>query len=152
MKITLTKLPSQRKGSQHGSSLIEVLVSLVIIMLGVLGVMGLKVMSARAVADSNLRSNAAMYAQDMFERIRANPIKAANGRYNYNGGSLPTAPSTIEEVDLSEWGNRLQNNLPNASATVSVSAGSATVVIQWVERAAKSSAGQTVSFSFNARP
>jgi type IV pilus assembly protein PilV len=135
---------------QSGATLIEVLVSMLIIMLGILGAMGLKVASAKAAAESNLRSSAAMYAQDMFERVRANPNRANNNEYNVNiGDALVTPATTIAQADLLEWYQRLDANLPSGTATISVLASQATVTIQWLERSTANSTGQTVTFSFS---
>jgi type IV pilus assembly protein PilV len=137
---------------QRGGTLIEVLISMVIIMLGVLGAIGLKVASSRAVADSNLRSTAAMSAQDILERARANSTLALAGQYNVVAGDALASPAvTMAQQDLTQWYGRLAANLPAGTATISVGPSTATVVIQWLERSPQNNTGQTVTFSFNSR-
>lgn len=143
---------NKSKKQQGGATLIEVLVSMVIIMVGVLGAIGLKVVSARAVADSNLRSTAAMYAQDILERARANPARATSGGYNLAAGAQPpSAPVNIAETDLVEWSTRLSTNLPSGKGTVNVVGSAVTVTVQWLERAPQNSTGQLVTFSFTSQ-
>lgn len=57
---------------EQGVSLIEVLVSLVILSLGVLAVVALQLVSKRNNADAGQRTIAAQLAYDMIERMRAN--------------------------------------------------------------------------------
>jgi type IV pilus assembly protein PilV len=134
---------------QGGSTLIEVLVSMLIIMLGILGALGLKVASTKVAAESNLRSSAAMHAQDMFERMRANATRANNNEYNTTmGDALTTPATTIAQTDLLEWYQRLDANLPSGTATINVSLSQTTVTIQWLERSTANSTGQTMSFTF----
>ncbi|GAB4207680.1 MAG: hypothetical protein Fur0019_12480 [Tibeticola sp.] len=121
-------------------------------MFGILGLMGLKIASSRAAADADRRSTAAMYAHDILERARANPTRAANGEYNVSAGAaLPSPATTIAEIDLTQWLQRIGDNLPSGTATFSVVGENATVTIQWLERAPQSSAGQIVTFSFTSR-
>lgn len=135
---------------QRGATLVEVLISMLIIMLGVLGAVGLKVASTRAVADSNFRSTAAIYAQDMLERMRANPTRAATGEYNFTPStSLPSNTGTIAQQDLFQWYTRLGVDLPSGTATISVLGSvTASITMQWTERSAQSNTGQTMTFTF----
>lgn len=143
---------SSHNRHQSGATLIEVMVALVIIMLGILGLLGLKIVSSRAAADSDRRSTAAMYAQDILERARANPTRAANGEYNITAGAaLPNPAVTIAQIDQTQWLQRISENLPSGTATFSVVGANATATIQWLERAPQSSTGQTVTFTFASR-
>ncbi len=140
------------KRHQAGATLIEVMVSMVIIMLGILGLLALKIASSRAAADSDRRSTAAMYAQDILERARANPTRAANGEYNLTAGAaLPSPALTIAQIDQTQWIQRISENLPSGTATFSVVGSNATATIQWLERAPQNSTGQTVTFTFASR-
>lgn len=65
----------------RGISLIEVLVSLVILSLGVLSVVALQMIAKRNNADAGQRTIAAQLAYDMIERMRANSTTAALAAY-----------------------------------------------------------------------
>jgi type IV pilus assembly protein PilV len=74
-------------GSQRGMSLIEVLVSLVILSLGVLAVVALQLVSTRNNADAGQRTIASQLAYSLLERMRSNSTTASLG--NYLTGSSP---------------------------------------------------------------
>ena len=73
----------------RGVSLIEVLVSLVILSLGVLAVVGLQLVSKRNNADAGQRTIAAQLAYDMAERMRANASTASLPGYLIGTSDAP---------------------------------------------------------------
>ena len=72
---------------QKGFSLIEVLVSVVIMSVGILGVAGLQVLSLQQNRSSLLRAEALMLGSDILDRMRANPLQ------NYAGLGFNAAPA-----------------------------------------------------------
>lgn len=106
--------------SHHGVSLIEVLVSLVILSLGVLAVVALQLVSKRNNADAGQRTVAAQLAYDMIERMRTNSAPARLAAYRTGnspigrvsrGGNPPAqdciaatcTPAQRVVMDLWEW-------------------------------------------------
>jgi type IV pilus assembly protein PilV len=63
---------------QHGVGLIEVLVTVVITTVGLLGLSALQMQSIRSVSDSGNRTHAIWVANDIINRIRANQVASAN--------------------------------------------------------------------------
>lgn len=59
---------------QQGVSLIEVLVATLVLSIGVLGYAGLQLRALNSTEDAHYRTQAVAIAQDIVERIRANPI------------------------------------------------------------------------------
>ncbi len=81
---------SNRIVLQTGSSLIEVLVTLLVFSVGLLGLAAMQLNALQGSADSGQRSQAVWLAQDMAERIRANPEgSAANYAAAVNCAQLP---------------------------------------------------------------
>ena len=80
-----------RKGSrQDGFSMIEVLVTLLVFTIGLLGLAALQLNALQGVSDSAQRSQATAVLQDLAERIRANPqASAASYAGNANCAALP---------------------------------------------------------------
>lgn len=61
---------------QHGFSLVEVLITVAVVAVGLLSVAGLQAFSKKSNYDSLQRTTAAALAQDIIERMRANPGQA----------------------------------------------------------------------------
>ena len=59
--------------TQSGFSLIEVLVSILVLMVGILGVAAMQMVSFQTNQSAYARSHAIYIAQDIFDRMRANP-------------------------------------------------------------------------------
>ncbi|HZE18056.1 MAG TPA: type IV pilus modification protein PilV, partial [Mycobacterium sp.] len=66
---------------QAGVGLMEVLITVLVLSIGLLGLAGLQATGLRNNHGSLLRTQATMLAADMADRIRANPA----GLANYNG-------------------------------------------------------------------
>ncbi len=64
---------SLSKVSSRGVTLVELLVTLVILSVGVLGVAGLQVTSMQLTRDVNFRLTAVQLANDVLDRVRINP-------------------------------------------------------------------------------
>ncbi|WCD81516.1 type IV pilus modification protein PilV [Pseudomonas solani] len=92
---------------QLGTSLIEVLVTLVIFTVGLLGLAALQLNALQGTSDSAQRSQATSVLQDLAERIRANPAgSAADYAAAVNCAQLPAticsdyfSPSTNAKVN-----------------------------------------------------
>jgi type IV pilus assembly protein PilV len=64
--------------AHRGFTLIEVLVTLLIVAIGLLGLAGLQVTGLRSNLSSEARSQASLLANDIIERMRANPLGVQN--------------------------------------------------------------------------
>ena len=117
-----------------GMTLIEVLVTLVIISVGLLGVAALQLTTVRNNYDSFVRSQAAMLASDMLDRMRANRNRAA--QYVVAIGTNADV-STPEGLDTDRWRDTLAEQLPNGEGGIAydVTNQIVTISIRWNERA-----------------
>ncbi len=98
---------------QRGASMIEVLVTMVIIAFGLLGLAGLQVRLQVSEMESYQRSQALLLLNDMANRIatnRNNPAAYATTAANPLGAGMtcPTTIATVVQRDLGEWCNALQ--------------------------------------------
>lgn len=80
--------------SSKGSSLIEVLITLLIFAVGLLGFAGLQVNALQSTADSGQRSQAVWISQELAERMRANS-DAGNAIYIAAVTNCANIPATI---------------------------------------------------------
>lgn len=102
----------------RGFSLIEVLVSIVVLSVGLLGAAALQVGGLRVGQSSFYRAQAAQFAADMADRLRANIGEARTCTLAITA-STPTSPTTACGRDLAEWRARL-GTLPGGTGAVAV--------------------------------
>ena len=118
--------------TQSGFSLIEVLVSIVILSVALLGTAGLMGASMRNTNTAYMRSQATVLADDYLDRMRANVSDAIAGRYNVDLGPSCGSGGGLAGWDCAEWTTNVTNTLPGGDAEVRVTnTGVVTVQINW---------------------
>jgi type IV pilus assembly protein PilV len=108
----------------RGSSLVEVLVTLVILAVGLLGVAGLQTKVGVAEMESYQRAQALLALSQMTERMSANTAQATSYVSNTvgTGDAQPTDCSGIApgaNRDLCEWSNTLKGTTETSAAGAS---------------------------------
>jgi type IV pilus assembly protein PilV len=112
------------RNGQQGFSLVEVLITLVIMSIGMLGIAGLYVQSMQAGRTSMFRHHAVTLAGDVADRIRANPNAGAayeaadgadsscvNGGVNCNAGQMAGH-------DILLWQDQADDSLPGGQVGI----------------------------------
>lgn len=97
--------------AQRGTTMIEVLVTIVILTFGLLGLAGLQARLQVSEMESYQRAQALILLEDMANRIATNRSAAASYVMSSafgTGMSCPTDISTLHNVDVKEWCNALQ--------------------------------------------
>ena len=95
------ELPNKNMTYYAGMTLIEILVSLVILAIGMLGIASMLMVSNKTNSSSYTKQQAVQIVYDMFDRIRANSQVALTGSYNVSdiiasgAPTLPAAPSVL---------------------------------------------------------
>jgi type IV pilus assembly protein PilV len=142
-----------------GFTIVEVLVSLVILSIGLLGIAKLVLYSAHSNDSAYLRSQATQLAYEILDNMRANPTAVAAGNYNTPLTAAATNPgfsclntncpiaSNLALYDIYVWKSRLaagpptNGALPSGQGSVTVTGTTplmATIVVQWDDAAAQS--------------
>lgn len=115
---------------QSGFSMVEILVTLVVLSLGMLGMLGMQVTGIQRNDSAYLRTQASLYAYDIADRMRANRDNALSGTYNLlMSDSAPTGTG-IANLDRTEWFSDL-GSLPGGDGSINVAGNVATIVVQW---------------------
>jgi type IV pilus assembly protein PilV len=140
-----------RAKAMRGVSLIEVLVSVVIIAIGLLGIAAMQSMALRGSQSSLESSQAVMQTNAILEAMRANRANAAS----YNMGmtcAIPAAGGTLAANDQSVWIATLKNVIGQGAADattcgqISGCPDACVVTVQWNdERAGGAAARQVVT-------
>jgi type IV pilus assembly protein PilV len=112
-----------RRQPARGFSLIEILITLVLISVGLLGLAGLQAKTSVAEMEAYQRAQALLLAQDMADRIAANKTQAASyvGNDFGTGAVVDCTGKTGFDLDLCEWGNAIRGvGETKAGGTVNV--------------------------------
>ncbi len=149
--------PARRKfqSKQRGITLVEILVTMIILAIGLLGLAGLMMDGLKNNQSAYLRTQASLLAYDMADRIRINRPRAIAGDYDGystsgdDGGftNLPTCMGTAPgcsaadqvNLDLAEWTGQIQGVggtalLPDGEGSITRGAGNLfTITVGWKE-------------------
>ena len=114
--------------SQAGFTLIEVMISVLILSIGLLGLAGLQAAALQTNQSAFTRSQATAFAYDLADRMRANIPGVAAGNYNPANASLTNTCTTtggcsaqeMAEHDLAEWNALIATYLPMGQGTVCI--------------------------------
>lgn len=118
---------------QRGSTLIEVLVTVVLVSAGLLGLAGMQIATVQTTNSAAQRFEATVLAKDIIERMRANRPRAIAGDYNIAIGAAAPGAGLVG-ADLTAWKAALLA-LPNGDGSVAVVNNVATVNVQWTDAA-----------------
>jgi type IV pilus assembly protein PilV len=116
---------------QSGLGLIEVLITVLVLAIGLLGLASLQQASIRNNQSAMERSMGVVQSYSIIEAIRAAPDSAKSERFNIAIDATP-AGSTFPANALKMWRSQLTQNLgADATGSVDCDATSCTVIIQW---------------------
>ena len=132
----------KRLGRSMGFSLLEVLISIIILSFGLLGMVGLQAAAIKANRDARIQSSAVTLARELAEMMRGNkdislltignpyvgyfntsPMAAATPAYclNVATGTTPCANGTqIANAQMTEWLARVDAELPSPVVRVCI--------------------------------
>jgi type IV pilus assembly protein PilV len=143
--------PSSHHTTEGGFTLLEVMISLVVLAIGVMGVIGLQTSTYQQLQTSQNFSKAAMLASDMADRMLANQENVPAAAYVHT--APPEEPDTdctiaactpaqlavydvwhwqAELAGLNEDDSKIPGSLPNASGEVTTNAdGEYSILVRW---------------------
>lgn len=130
---------TRRGNTEHGFSLIEVLISIIILSFGLLGMVGLQAAALQANRDARLQSVATTLARELAELMRGNKDIAmltvnnpyigrwqtgsvwqpATQSFCLSVGMVPCAnPTEIAQSQMTQWLSRVNTDLPGARVEI----------------------------------
>ncbi|WP_439100693.1 type IV pilus modification protein PilV [Congregibacter sp.] len=148
---------SRQTRQQGGFTLIEVMVSVLILLVGLLGVVGMQMLSLQANQGAYFRSQAVYIGAEILDAMRANPTAVASyvGVYPDDGATVPgdqacqdadgCTPQQAALQDLREWNvhffdvfnvgaGNFRPSIPGGRALISADGDEYTVQVNWTER------------------
>jgi type IV pilus assembly protein PilV len=132
MDTTLqTRAPRRRRPA--GFSLIEVLVSVLVVSLGLLGAAALQATALRSNQGSYERTQVSILSQSLFDAMRANLAGVDNGDYNTGGWACSAlAAGSLATSDLTRWVGDVRDQInPGACGQVACVLRDCTVSVRW---------------------
>lgn len=133
----------------QGFGLIEILVSMLVLGIGILGMVGLQLNAVKLNQAAGVRSQATFLAYDIADRMRANTTAALAGSYDIALAASAPAGTSITAIDLQAWKGALATQLPAGAGSVARSGQVLRVVVQWDE--SKVGGAATQQFTFETR-
>ncbi len=165
--MRLVRSANTVRRKNRGFTLFEVLVAVIVLSVGLLGLAAMYISLLRNNQNSYLRTQAAVVAYDIVDRMRANPVGVSNGEYNnIDSASLPDDPACIvagcttadlADYDVRDWSRNFVNvdsdadyipALPSASGTVTRSGDVFTVTVNWIEMGSDGETSANLSINF----
>lgn len=118
----VTISPVSLPAIQRGTSMLEVLITIVILAIGLLGLAGLQSRLQASEMEAYQRAQALILLNDMASRIttnRANAVNYVTGTANPLGAGMacPTDTSSQRAIDAGEWCNALQGASETSGGT-----------------------------------
>ncbi len=144
----------------RGFTLIEILVTVLILSIGLLGIAGLQAATSRYKINSWVRGSTALLFSDLADRVRANPTAAGNPfneattassytlqtPWDTQAGAAPTAPAMSclsasctptqrAAYDMALWQQNVRRQMPSGSAWVTGNrAQGINVTVMWLDK------------------
>ena len=119
---------------QRGFTLIEIMVTVIVLAIGLLGLAGLQATALKFNSTAYQRSQATILIYDIIERIRAQPI-AQTAIFPYLTCSLDINSSGCSgpaQQDVQNWRNAIASTLPNPTGDIRLpDTGVITIRIAW---------------------
>jgi type IV pilus assembly protein PilV len=118
-----------------GFSLLEVLVSLFLFSVGLLGLVALQISSLKNSHSAGHRAQANLLAYDIADRMRANAAAASSGDYDLEFEDEPPEEESAAAADLAAWRGALAAMLPAGGGQIGTEvvdgATAVTIEVRW---------------------
>lgn len=126
--MQLRSIHNFKHSGQSGFTLLEVLVSVFVLSIGLLGLASLQVTSLRNDQSAFMRTQATILAYDLADRMRANKNAVTSGFYNPANAATTSACTTtsgctsqeMAQTDLQEWFDGISAYLPAGEGWVCI--------------------------------
>ena len=124
---------TQHINAQRGFSMVEVLVTVIVLAIGLLGLAGLQAYGLQNNHGAYVRSQASLLSYEIVDSMRANRSAALQGNYDIGYGETLGGGGQAT-LDVNQWVQDLARTLPGGEGQIVVNAnGTAIVRVRWDE-------------------
>lgn len=117
---------------QRGASLLEVLISVLILGIGMLGIAALQATALRNSQSSLEQSQAVIHTYAILDAMRVNREEAVAGAYDGDFCEVPAAAGDLVTADHSRWMQALTDSLGVGSCgTIQCNGDDCTITVEW---------------------
>lgn len=130
--------------AQIGAGLLEVMISVLIMGIGLLGIAAMQATALKNSQSSLERSQAVIQSYAILESMRANRPAAIAGQYNLALTCNPPPAGTLAQSDTNAWIASLETTLGNTANTcgsIQCNGADCTVTVQWDDSRGTGNAG-----------
>lgn len=114
--------------TQEGATLIEVLISILVLSIGLLSIAALMLKGLSSNSGAYYRTQATFHAYDMSDRLRV--YKENAGDYNLSLSDSSPTGTGIAATEVTDWLSLL-GNLPAGDGSISCANDKCIIVVQW---------------------
>jgi len=126
--------------SQSGVGLIEIMISVIIISISLLGLGALINTSLITNQSAYAHTNAATLIYDIADRIRANPDQDYSVALSYSPPTISDTscesnsctPIQMRNYDINQWLQLIESNLTSGDASIRIASGVAQITVVWL--------------------
>jgi type IV pilus assembly protein PilV len=131
--VIMKKVLIKNQDRCQGFSLIEVLITFIVLSVGLLGLAALHATGLKNNQSAYWRSQATILGYSIIDSMRANRTAARDGDYNLTLTANPSSGSTIAANDLLAWIQALSTSLPAGDGAIACDLNTAVcrIDVQW---------------------
>ena len=148
--MPLNNKPITVPTKQKGFSMIEVLITILVFAVGLLGVASLQTTGIRMVRDGGQIGQASMLASSMADRMRSNAAGDTYIDVSADDDDCKTdvdVDCTLEQEEIFEWNEEIANFLPAGEGIVTTDSGAYVISITWQESEDSNQVDNTRTYS-----
>lgn len=133
----------RRIGKSKGTSLVEVMVSVLILSIGLLGVAAMQATSLRNVQSGMQRTQAVVQSYTVLDAMRANAVSARANAYNVGWTCAAPTGTTLVATDTAAWITSMRATLADdACGRITCASSVCTIDVRWND--SRGTGGSTV--------
>lgn len=115
-----------------GTSMIEVMVSVFILSVGLLGIAAMQATSLRNIQSGMQRTQVVVQSYAVMDAMRANAVSARANAYNVGWTCAAPTGTTLVDNDISAWITSMQTTIsPDACGKIACASSVCTIDVRW---------------------